>query len=337
MTPKLTHTKDSSQAGAITSTYHFLLRPSDSLVSIRRPLDLCSSPRYTFFVACQLFMSIDDPKKIKQLEEPFNHFLSGLFSVPIDLPGTQYNRGIKAGSSLRKEIRAAIKQRKHDLAENKGLVVHDILSHLMAATDEEGRYISEPDLINMIVTLLLTSHDSVSATITAVVKFLAEIPKQTEIARSKAKGELLTWDDIQKMKYSWNVVLEALRHLPTLPGSFRQALHEFDYGGFRVPKGWKLHWNAYTTHLDPKYFPEPEKFDPMRFDENIEPYTFVAFGGGPRTCPGRDYARLEILVFMHNLVNRFKLEKVLKDEKIVFNPTANPEHGLPILLAPHQI
>ncbi|KAL9264036.1 Beta-amyrin 28-monooxygenase-like protein [Drosera capensis] len=93
-----------------------------------------------------------------------------------DLPGTQYNRGIKAGSSLRKEIRAAIKQRKHDLAENKGLVVHDILSHLMAAMDEEGRYISEPDLINMIVTLLLTSHDSVSATITAVVKFLAEIP-----------------------------------------------------------------------------------------------------------------------------------------------------------------
>ncbi|KAL9264034.1 Beta-amyrin 28-monooxygenase-like protein [Drosera capensis] len=316
-------------------------------------------------------MSIDDPKKIKQLEGPFNHFLSGLFSVPIDLPGTQYNRGIKAGSSLRKEIRAAIKQRKHDLAENKGLVAHDILSHWMAAMDEEGRYISEPDLINMIVTLLLTSHDIVSTTITAVVKFLAEIPKQTEIARSKAKGELLTWDDIQKMNYSWNVVLETLRHFPTLQGSFRQALVEFDYGGFRIPKGWKrntdkpvcgkgypacvtrsaaacsslhrwqarpdLYWSAYTTHLDPKYFPEPEKFNPMRFDKYIEPYTFVAFGGGPRTCPGRDYARLDILVFMHNLVNRFKLEKVLKDEKIVFNPTANPEHGLPILLTPHQM
>ncbi|GAB2215321.1 hypothetical protein Drorol1_Dr00019706 [Drosera rotundifolia] len=302
------------------------------------------SQRYTFWLACQLYMSIEDPKHIEQLSGPFHHFTSGLFSLPINLPGTQFNRGIKASRTIRNEIRAIIKQKKEDLAGNKGLVVHDMLSHLMAATDEEGRHISEPDLVNMIITLLLTSFDPGSSTITAVVKFLGEIPsvyelvykEQMEIASSKAEGELLGWDDIQKMKYSWNVVCEALRLLPPLQGSFRKALNEFNYAGFQVPNGWKLYWSAYTTHLDPKYFPEPEKFNPRRFEENIEPYTFVAFGGGPRTCPGRDYARLEILVFIHNLVKRFKWEKVIADEKIIFNPKATPASGLPVLLIPHQ-
>lgn len=99
----------------------------------------------------------------------------------------------------------------------------------------------------------------------------------------------------------------------------------------------QLYWSANSTHKNPQYFPEPEKFDPSRFEgSGPAPYTFVPFGGGPRMCPGKEYARLEILVFMHNLVKRFKWEKVLPDEKIIVDPMPIPAKDLPIKLFPHK-
>lgn len=94
----------------------------------------------------------------------------------------------------------------------------------------------------------------------------------------------------------------------------------------------------HSTHKNPKYFPEPEKFDPSRFEgKGPASYTFVPFGGGPRMCPGKEYARLKILVFMHNVVTRFRWKKAIPNEKITYNPSPIPVKGLPIHLEPLTI
>ncbi|EEF49174.1 beta-amyrin 28-monooxygenase [Ricinus communis] len=300
---------------------------------------------YTFSVACKVFLSMDDPKEVAKFAAPFNDMASGIISIPINFPGTSFNRGLKASKIIRNEMLRMIKQRRKDLAENKATPMQDILSHMLVATDEEGQRLGEVGIADKIISLLIGGHDTASATITFVVKFLAELPdiydqvlkEQLEIAKSKEPGELLTWEDIQKMKYSWNVACEVMRLAPPLQGSFREALHDFDYAGFSIPKGWKLYWSTHTTHKNPEYFSDPEKFDPSRFEgSGPAPYTFVPFGGGPRMCPGKEYARLEILVFMHNIAKRFKWNKVIPDEKIVVDPMPIPAKGLPVHLYPQK-
>ncbi|XP_009787233.1 beta-amyrin 28-monooxygenase [Nicotiana tabacum] len=301
--------------------------------------------RYTFWLACRLFVSVEDPNHVAKLADPFDVLASGLISIPIDLPGTPFNRAIKASNFIRKELVEIIKQRKIDLAEGKALPNQDILSHMLLTSDENGKFMHELDIADKILGLLIGGHDTASSACAFIVKYLAELPEiyegvykeQMEIAKSKAAGELLNWEDIQKMRYSWNVACEVLRLAPPLQGAFREALADFTFNGFSIPKGWKIYWSANSTHRNPEVFPEPLKFDPSRFEgSGPAPYTFVPFGGGPRMCPGKEYARLEILVFMHHLVKRFKWEKIIPDEKIVVNPMPIPAKGLPVKLYPHN-
>ncbi|KAG8494841.1 hypothetical protein CXB51_012441 [Gossypium anomalum] len=300
--------------------------------------------RYTFWVACKVFLSIEDPVHVSKFADPFNALAAGIIAVPIDLPGTPFRRAINAAETIRKELMAIIKQRKMDLAENKATPNQDILSHMLLATDEKGQYLNELNIADRILGLLIGGHDTASATVTFIVKYLAELPniynevykEQMEIARSKKEGEMLNWEDIQKMKYSWNVACEVMRLAPPLQGAFREAITDFTFAGFSIPKGWKLHWNVNSTHKNPECFPEPEKFEPARFEgSGPAPYTFVPFGGGPRMCPGKEYARLEILVFMHNVIKRFNWEKLIPDEMIIVDPLPMPAKGLPVRLLPH--
>ncbi|KAI4380229.1 hypothetical protein MLD38_006444 [Melastoma candidum] len=299
---------------------------------------------YTFWLASKVFISVEDPEHVERLGKPFHLIASGIISIPIDLPGTPFNRAIKASNFIRKELGLIIKQRKIDLAEGRASATQDILSHMLLATDEDGKHMKEMDIADKILGLLIGGHDTASAACTFIVKYLAELPEiyervyeeQMAIAQSKAPGELLNWDDIQKMRYSWNVACEVMRLASPLQGAFREALHDFSFNGFTIPKGWKIYWSTNSTHKSAEYFPEPEKFDPSRFEGNgPAPYTYVPFGGGPRMCPGKEYARLEILVFMHNLMKRFRWEKLIPDEKIVVDPMPMPAKGLPVRLYAH--
>lgn len=86
----------------------------------------------------------------------------------------------------------------------------------------------------------------------------------------------------------------------------------------------QIHWVAHATHKNPEYFPNPDKFDPARFE-----------GDGVHMCPGSEYARQAILVFLHNVVTEFRWEKVIPDEKVLQYPFPRRAHGLPVHLHPH--
>ncbi|KAI3910518.1 hypothetical protein MKW98_027800 [Papaver atlanticum] len=272
---------------------------------------------YAFSVACDMFASMDDPNWQKMILDEFNILLKGVFQFPIYFPGTRHYKAVKAAAVIRRELIKLTQSRR-------GLQVD------LDRRNEDGELLSDKEIADNVILLMNAGHDTSSSTMMMLMKYLAESPdcyhrvlkEQREIASRKSPGELLNKDDISKMKYSWGVIQE--------------AKVDFTYSGFSIPKGWAVWWTTSTTHKSEEYFPNAETFDPLRFArDNITPYSFVPFGGGARMCPGREFAKVEILGFLHNLVNMFKWELVFPDEVISVDPMPTSSKGLPAYLYSH--
>ncbi|KAL9239320.1 hypothetical protein vseg_013655 [Gypsophila vaccaria] len=300
---------------------------------------------FTFGLACRLFINYFDDE-IKALANPFFAVAEGIVSAPVNFTGTPFSAAVKGGAVIKEKLVGIISQRKTEMTSTEyDLKQHDLLSRLILTSAKNGSYYSEEEIANKIIGYLIASFYTTSSAITFVLSHLADHPsvydrvlkEQTEIATTKEAGEMLNWGDIQKMKYTWNVVCESMRLVPPAHGGFKEVLSDFSFAGFDIPKGWKAFWTVHSTNKNPKYFHDPEKFDPSRFEgKGPLPFTFVPFGGGPRMCAGKEYARIEILVFVHNVVTRFKLKKVNPNEQIIYKPEPVHVEGLPLRLRPHK-
>ncbi|KAJ4850974.1 hypothetical protein Tsubulata_044202 [Turnera subulata] len=203
---------------------------------------------YTFELACSLFASIDDPAQLSRLSAEFDVFLKGVIALPFNMPGTRFYRATRAANVIRDELLLIARQRKVALDKEMVSSTQDLVSHMLVTKDASGRQLSEMEIVDNTLLLLFAGHDTTRSAITSVMKYLGELPEvyakvleeQTDIAKSKEPGELLKWEDIQKMRYSWNVVSEVLRLSPPVRGGFREAIADFTYAGYTIPKGWKV-------------------------------------------------------------------------------------------------
>ncbi|KAH7516423.1 hypothetical protein FEM48_Zijuj10G0133700 [Ziziphus jujuba var. spinosa] len=291
-------------------------------------------------LAGRFFMGLEDSARIEKLSNLMHKIMLSLDVLPLNVPGTSFYNGMKAAKEVRQEIQLLIKEKK--TAMDNGAQMQDILSFMISRPDPStGKPLLDADVADKVMGLLSGAFNSPSISVSFIMKFLGERPEiyekvryeQLEIASSKQVGEALTWEDVQKMKYSWNVALEVMRLRPPTRGLFREALTDFKYEGYTIPKGWKVYWTVCSTKMDPECFPEPEKFDPTRYAiEGPPPYTNVPFGSGPRTCPGKDYARLQILTFLHHVVKRFNWEVMNSDCKVLGGTNPVPYEGVHVRL-----
>lgn len=134
--------------------------------------------KYTFDLGCRLFMSLVDEDQIKKLLDSFIEVTDGLISVPIDLPGTAYNRAIKGGRLVREELMRIIAERRKEttmtMDDEEG--PQDILSKMLMVRDGDGEFLSEMVICNSIVGLILSSFETTTSAVTAVANYLAELP-----------------------------------------------------------------------------------------------------------------------------------------------------------------
>ncbi|KAK2978484.1 hypothetical protein RJ640_003238 [Escallonia rubra] len=272
----------------------------------------------------------------------FERVLEGVFALPFEFPGSKFSRAKRARKAIEKMLIDVVRMKREemegglDVGEEEGMLLSRLVAGLIRGE------ISEKEVVDNVVLLVFAAHDTTSFAIAMTFRMLAHHPhcyssllqEHADIMRNKRPGENLTVEDTKNMKYTWQVAQESMRLFPPIFGSFRKAIADIEYEGFTIPKGWKVLWTAYGTHYSEEYFREPTTFDPKRFEEPVQPYSFIPFGGGPRLCAGNQLAKLNILLFVHYVVTRYNWSLLHPDEPITTDPLPLPSHGMPIKISP---
>ncbi|TVU42050.1 hypothetical protein EJB05_08433, partial [Eragrostis curvula] len=294
----------------------------------------------TFDVMCTVIFGLrrDDAVR-RELSTKFQQLVRGLMVVPVNLPFTLFGKCLAASRRGRRTVAGVIQDRRTKLERGQSSPADDVVTHMIA----EG--LPDEEIIDNVIFLMIAAHDTTAALITFLIRHLDAnrdsydkvVHEQEEIARCKAPGEALSWDDLGRMRYTWAAALETLRLVPPVPSILKKTTNDVEFGGYHIPKGWQVIQPMSMTHLDPAIFPEPGKFVPARFENPsaIPPFCFIPFGGGASVCPGNDFARVETLVTMHYIVTRFKWKLGAScDGSYARFPLPYPSQGLLIDIEP---
>ncbi|KMS94994.1 hypothetical protein BVRB_013390 [Beta vulgaris subsp. vulgaris] len=298
----------------------------------------------TFKVICECLLEMEAKE---ELFECFERVLEGVFAPLVNVPGTSFWRAKRARAKIEKVLVNVVRNKRKNMEEkqqefgDESENLSSLLSRLVGALIRGE--ITEVEVVDNVVLLIFAAHDTTSFAVAMTFKMLAHNPhcyslllqEHNDIKANKTKeAENLTMEDVMRMKYTWQVARESIRLCPPIFGSFRRAISDIKFDGFTIPKGWKVLWTAYGTHLSEEYFRDPMRFDPSRFEEPISPYVYVAFGGGPRVCVGYQLAKLNILIFVHLVVTYYNWSLVQPNEPIVMDPLPFPSQGMPIKISP---
>nr|AAR21106.1 hydroxylase [Taxus chinensis] len=256
-----------------------------------------------------LFFNIYDKERKQQLHEILKIILASHFGIPLNIPGFLYRKALKGSLKRKKILSALLEKRKDELRSGLASSNQDLLSVLLSFRGDEA-------VLDNCFAMLDASYDTTTSQMTLILKMLSSNPEcfekvvqeQLEIASNKKEGEEITMKDIKAMKYTWQVLQESLRMLSPVFGTLRKIMNDINHDGYTIPKGWQVVWTTYSTHQKDIYFKQPDNFMPSRFEEedgHLDAYTFVPFGGGRRACPGWEYAKVGILLFLHHFVKAF--------------------------------
>ncbi|MBW4506722.1 MAG: cytochrome P450 [Scytonematopsis contorta HA4267-MV1] len=192
----------------------------------------------------------------------------------------------------------------------------DILSLMMFARYDDGQPMSDTELRDELMTLLVAGHET---TASALVWALYWIDRSPQI-REKLQKELLSLDGntepttIAKLPYLTAVSQESLRMYPILANAFvRFATSPIEIMGYQLPKGTMIIPSIYMAHHRQEVYPQPKQFKPERFlERQFSPYEFLPFGGGSRRCLGMAFAQYEMKIVLATILSKFQVSMVDK-------------------------
>jgi cytochrome P450 len=200
----------------------------------------------------------------------------------------------------------------------------DILTLLLSARDEDGDPLSDQELRDELVTLLLAGHETTATSIGWAFERLLRTPSALDRLTAEVRAG-------ESTEYADAVIKETLRVRPVVTEVFRATTAPTELGGYLFDPGTQLAASILLVQLDPElYPPDPHAFRPERFlDGAPEPYTWVPFGGGVRRCLGAAFAQLEMKVVISAIVARAQLRAPrARPEKARFRGvTVNPSRG----------
>ena len=261
-----------------------------------------------------------------------------IFLLPDGFPTPKSPRLLRSRRRLNRVIFSIIHQRRASTAP-----ANDLLQTLLAAHDERGARMDDLQLRDEIMTLFLAGHETTANALTWTLYLLAQNPLAEQALHDELErvlaGRPPAVADLPQLPYTEMVVKESLRLFPPAWGIGRCTLRDFDLRGYRIRKGTNLFIMQWLVHRDPRFFPDPLRFDPERWrvdpvrSGRIPRFAYFPFGGGPRVCIGAGFAMMEATLLLATIAQRYRFS-VLPDPPVVpfFSVTLRPRHGLPVQL-----
>lgn len=212
-----------------------------------------------------------------------------------------------------------------------------LLALLMNTRTEDGSPPSAQFVRDNILTLFVAGHETTANTLTWTFYYLARNPAIAAALHAEVDavlgGRAATLADLPRLPYTLQVIKEAMRVEPAVSVIPRYLTHDTALAGYRLRAGASVLLPIYNVHHDPRWWPNPDSFDPERFTPEAEAarhkFAYFPFGGGPRICIGNHFALLEAHIILATLAGRWSLDTVSDaPPRPIRLVTTAPEGGL---------
>ena len=286
-------------------------------------------------------------KYASRLQHPLGQILD---RVPI-LPKVAQAKG--AGKTLNTIVYGLISERRKVIEKgtnDKSFSGADLLSKLIKVQADDGSIMTDKQLRDEIITILIAGHETTSNALTWTYYLLSQNPQverrvfeeiDSVLGGNSEEYKQPSIADLPKLNYVEKVFREAMRLYPPVWTMGRFVQNDYTLGGYTIPKGSSLMFSQYVMHHNTKYYDNPESFDPDRWTEefkmHLPRFSYFPFGGGIRGCVGEPFAWQEGILLIATISSYWSM-RLAPNQSVKLQPgiTLNPKNGIKMKLKSRQ-
>jgi cytochrome P450 len=278
----------------------------------------------------------DEAELIAETVTVFQKLAFGVDIFPLWFPTVTHVRQQLVEKRMNKLVYHLITERQKNL-QDRG----DLLSMLLLTNDEDGQGMNDMQIRDEVVTLFLAGHETTATALSWIWYLLAKHPEVEQQLHEELapvlQGKPPKLTDLKQLPLTEQIVKEAMRLYPPIWNMSRQAINDVEIAGYMIPKGSEVTIVTYATHHDPRWWDEPERFVPERFnserEKQIPKLAYLPFSTGPRVCLGNHFAMMEAQLILATVAGHYRLSLpnnyVAQMEPLI---ALRPRHGLQMTL-----
>ncbi|NXG32339.1 CP26A protein, partial [Dromaius novaehollandiae] len=301
-----------------------------------------SAKTLTFRIAARILLGLRlEEKQFKDLAKTFDQMVENLFSLPLNIPFSGLRKGLRARNIIHAKIEENIRAKMAHTEPEGGY--KDVLQLLMEHTQGNGEQLNMQELKESATELLFGGHETTASAATSLIAFLGlhhdvlqKVRKELQVKGllcGSHQDKQLDMEVLEQLKYTGCVIKETLRLSPPVPGGFRIALKTLELNGYQIPKGWNVIYSICDTHDVADLFTDKDEFNPDRFmapsPEDSSRFSFIPFGGGLRSCVGKEFAKVLLKIFTVELARSCDWQLLNGPPTMKTGPIVYPVDNLP--------
>jgi cytochrome P450 len=295
-------------------------------------------------IVARTLFAADLQNEVLELADAINRIM-GLYNFLVMLPAAEWlvhlrPPGLAAFVKARRRIDAVV-YRMIDAHRRRGGNGSSLLDLMLTASSNESESDAGPEaqqgLRDQVITIFLAGYETVANALIWTWYLLSQNPECErrchEEVDSVLQGRLPTAEDLPRLHYVEMVMAESMRLYPPAWAMGRYARNDFQLGEYRLPARTTVLISQFVTHRDPRYFPDPLRFDPERFTAEAKSkrakFTYFPFGAGVRQCIGESFAWMEGVLVLATFLQKWKL-RLVPNQCVEPQPliTLRPKYGM---------